>query len=74
MLEHDKVVVFFEVIEGCWLVATVAAIEALIFAKRIFVAYRSSTINELLLREVQKLTRLSKVGTLEGTDGGESPA
>ena len=32
------------------------------------------TINELLLRERQKFTTLSKVGTFKGSNSGEGPA
>ena len=72
-LEHSKIVIFFIVIEGCWLVATVATIEAIIIIS-IMNAFRSSTVNELLLWKVDKLSGCSKVSTLEGTDGGEGPA
>ena len=33
-----------------------------------------STVNKLLLREGQEFSRCSKVGTFEGSGGGEGPA
>ena len=36
--------------------------------------FMSITVYKLLLREGQEFSIFSKVGTLEGTNGGESPA
>ena len=49
-----------------------ATLEAIIYAI-IIIAVRS-TVNELLIREGQKLFGLSKVGTFKGSNSGECPA